>query len=44
MRIDQMITKEKRFDLLSNYLNLFLKEMYGHQSEEFKCSYSGLKG
>ena len=32
------------FDLLSNSLNLFLKEMYGQQSGEFVCGYWGLKG
>ena len=39
-----MITKEKCFDLLSNSLNLFCKEMYGDQFGEFVCGYLGLKG
>ena len=34
----------KRADLLSNSLNLFVKEMYGDQFGEFVCGYSGLKG
>ena len=38
-----MITQEKMLDLLSNSLNLFFKEMYGDQFEEFLCVYWGLK-
>ena len=34
MRINKMITKRKIFDLLSNSLNQFFKEMYGDQSGE----------
>ena len=36
--------KGKCLDLLSNSLNLFLKEMYRDQSGEFVCGYWGLKG
>ena len=36
--------KRKYLDLLSNSLNLFLKEMYGDQFGEFVCGYWGLKG
>ena len=38
-----MITKGKCFDLLTHSLNLFLKETYGDQAEEFVCGYLGLK-
>ena len=45
MKTNKMITKEKIcFDLLSNSLNLFLKEMYGDQFGEFAHGYWGLKG
>ena len=44
MRINEMITKRKIFDLLSNSLNLFFKKMYADQSGEFVCGYLGLKG
>ena len=44
MRINKMITKRKIFDLLSNSLNSFMKEMYGDQFGEFVCGYWGLKG
>ena len=33
MRINKIITKRKIFDLLSNSLNQFFKEMYGDQLE-----------
>ena len=36
--------KRKYFDLLSNSLNLFFKEMYRDQFGEFACGYWGLKG
>ena len=36
--------KGKCLDLLSNSLNLFLKEMYRDQFGEFVCGYWGLKG
>ena len=39
-----MILKRKIFDLLSNSLNYFLKEMYGDQLGEFVSGYRGLKG
>ena len=39
-----MITKEKFFDLFSNSLNSFFKEMYRDQFGEFACGYLGLKG
>ena len=39
-----MITNEKSFDLLSNSLNLFFKEMYGDQFGEFVSGYRGLEG
>ena len=40
-----MITLEKSFDLLSNSLNYFFKEMCGDQFGEFVCGYNlGLKG
>ena len=39
MRISKMITKEKCFDLLSNSLNLFFKEMYEDQLREFVSGY-----
>ena len=38
-----MIAKEKRFDLLTHSLNLFLKETYGDQAREFVYGYWGLK-
>ena len=47
MRLWELIKwspKRKYFDLLSNSLNLFLKEMYRDQFEEFVCGYWGLKG
>ena len=44
MRINKMITKGKIFDLLSNSLNSFMKEMYGDQFGEFVCGYWGLMG
>ena len=34
----------KRFDLQTNSLNLFFKEMYGDQSWEFVFGYWGLEG
>ena len=39
-----MITKGECFDLLSNSLNTFFKEMYRDQFEEFVCGDWGLKG
>ena len=39
-----MILKRKIFDLLSNSLYSFLKEMYGDQFGEFVSGYRGLKG
>ena len=36
--------KRKYFDLLSNSLNAFFKEMYGDQFGEFVCGYWGVKG
>ena len=36
--------KRKCFDLFSNSLNLFFKEMYRDQFGEFASGYSGLKG
>ena len=36
--------KRKCFDLLSNSLNSFFKEMYRDQFGEFVCGYWGLKG
>ena len=39
-----MILKRKIFDLLSNSLNSFFKEMYGDQLREFVGGYQGLKG
>ena len=44
MRVIKMITKKKCFDLLSNSLNYFFKEMYKGQYGEFICGYQGLKG
>ena len=47
MRIKKIITYEeirKYFDLLSNSLNSFIKEMYRDQFREFVCGYWGLKG
>ena len=47
MRIKKIITYEeirKYFDLLSNSLNSFIKEMYRDQFGEFVCGYWGLKG
>ena len=43
MRVIKMITKKKCFDLLSNSLNYFFKEMYKGQYGEFICGYRGLK-
>ena len=34
----------KSFDLQTNSLNLFFKEMYGDQSGEFVFGYWGLEG
>ena len=42
VRINWLITNGKCFDLLSNSLNWFFKEMYGDQSGEFVCGYWGL--
>ena len=39
MRIYKMITKGKRFDLLSNSLKKFFREMYGEPSREFARGY-----
>ena len=39
-----MILKRKIFDLLSNSLNSFFKEMYGDQFVEFVSGYRGFKG
>ena len=36
--------KKKCFDLLSNSLHYFLKEMYEGQYREFICGYQGLNG
>ena len=44
MRINKMITKGKRFDLLSDSLYSFCKGMYRDQFGEFVCGYWGLKG
>ena len=44
MRINKMITWEKCFDLLTNSLNRFFKEMYRDQFGEFVFVYWGLKG
>ena len=45
MRINKMITKGKTlFDLLSDSLYSFCKEMYRDQFGEFVCGYWGLKG
>ena len=33
------VTRNKRFDLLSNSLNLLFKEIYRDQSGEFVCGY-----
>ena len=44
MRVHKMITKGECFDLLSNSLNSFRKEMYRDQFGEFVCGYRGLKG
>ena len=38
-RNKQMNSKGKRFDLLSNSLNLLFKEIYRDQSGEFVCGY-----
>ena len=43
-RNKQMNSKGKRFDLLSNSVNLLFKEIYRDQSGEFVCGYWGLKG
>ena len=37
MRINEMITKKKSFDLLSNSLNYIFKEMYRDQFGELVC-------
>ena len=39
MRNDNMITKGKCFDLLSNSLNLFFNEMYRDQCGETASGY-----
>ena len=44
MRINKMTTEEKCFDLLSNSLNSFFKEIYRDQFGEFVCGYWDLKG
>ena len=44
MRINKMITKGKRFDLLSDSFYSFFKEMYRDQFGELVCGYWGLKG
>jgi len=44
MRNDNMITKGKCFDLLSNSLNLFFNEMYRDKSGEIACECWVLKG
>ena len=44
MRINKMITQEKCFDLLSNSLNTFFKEVYRDQFGEFVCGDWGLNG
>ena len=46
MRINEMINKEKCFDLLTNSINLFFKEMYSNRDQfgELVCGYWGLKG
>ena len=36
--------KRKCFEFLSNSLNLFFMEMFGHQFGEFVCGYWCLKG
>ena len=42
MRINKMITKRKRFfDLPSNSLSFFFKEMYVNRWKEFVCGYWG---
>ena len=38
-RNKQMNSKGKRFDLLSNSVNLLFKEIYRDQSGEFVCGY-----
>ena len=42
MRINKMITKAKVFDLNSNTLNYFFKEMYGYRFGEFVFGYSAI--
>ena len=44
MRINKMITKRKYFDLLSNSLNSFFKEIYRDRLGEFVFGYWDLKG
>jgi len=44
MRINDMITKEKCFDLLFNCLNQFFKDMYKDQLREIVCGYLGWRG
>ena len=39
-----IITPGKNFDLISNSLKEFYKEMYRGQSGEFVCGYRDLKG
>ena len=39
-----MITKEKSFDLLSNSINYFFKEMHRDQFGELVCGYWDLRG
>ena len=41
MRINTMINQGKSFDLLSNPLYRFFKEMYGDQFAEFVSGYQG---
>ena len=45
MRITKLITKGRMLSSLTKFSPLFLKEMYGDQSEEFVCrSWGRLKG
>ena len=44
LRINEMINNEKCFDLLSNSISLFFKEIYRDQFGELVCGYWGLKG
>ena len=43
-RVNEIITKRKCFDLLTNPLNQFFKEMYEDQSGEFVFGHLDLKG